>query len=136
MLNENKTVMIDGYEVSKDTLQEWCDVLRSGKYKQTKGKLQWETRFCCLGLGCHIFIPQDKKELKEVGTLKGSYPSDQLYAPGWLKRINEDFCYKTGCNLSLLNDFGDEINTINPSPFTFDEIADVIEAVYIHEVLN
>ena len=34
--------------------REWVAALRSGKYKQGKGALSTEDRFCCLGVACEI----------------------------------------------------------------------------------
>jgi len=34
--------------------QAWVDALRSGKYPQTRGALQNENGYCCLGVACAI----------------------------------------------------------------------------------
>lgn len=33
----------------------WSKALRSGNYKQTKGKLHDEIGYCCLGVGCAVY---------------------------------------------------------------------------------
>lgn len=38
-----------------DNAQEWIDVLRSGKYKQTRDTLRDQDGYCCLGVACDIF---------------------------------------------------------------------------------
>jgi hypothetical protein len=40
-----------------------ADALKSGKYKQTRGRLRTvkTKRFCCLGLACELFIKDTKK---------------------------------------------------------------------------
>jgi len=37
-------------EMPKKLLRKWLKALRSGKYKQGKGKLYGEGRYCCLGV--------------------------------------------------------------------------------------
>jgi hypothetical protein len=32
----------------------WVEALRSGKYKQTKNRLQRDGKFCCLGVLCEV----------------------------------------------------------------------------------
>lgn len=114
-------------EINKKYIQKWVKALRSGKYKQTKRALQDSSGFCCLGVACKVFIPTKKIVKKENGTMMGAIPSSQPSAPTWLKRISPDVGNQTGLSLMKLNDI---------EKFTFDEIADVLEAVYIHEALN
>jgi hypothetical protein len=117
----------------------WINELRSGKYGQTKGMLQGTEGFCCLGLACNTFIAKDSLILKSSKRISGGLPSDQLSAPGWLKSINADFNMRTNHYLSDLNDMGvpDSLNIGNAvEPLTFDEIADLLQAVYIEGVLN
>jgi len=116
----------------KENIQKWCNALRSGEYEQAAGLLQNSKGFCCLGVACMEFIPKDKRLLRKgTGHLEGSTPDYfQLHSPRWLRGINRDFERKTyPANLSLvdLNDSG---------KYSFDEIADCLEAVYIHEVLK
>jgi len=33
---------------------EWIKALRSGKYRQGKGRLDYEGKFCCLGVACCV----------------------------------------------------------------------------------
>ncbi len=114
----------------KQTL-EWTASLRSGKYKQGAGELMdSKNNFCCLGVGCLVNdIPYDIM-------INMGVPDDLNYSgiPEWLKYINDDFSNKTGVSLSSLNDEGyhDEI----PVVFSFDEIADLIELVYVHKILD
>ena len=132
-------------------IKRWCRALRSGKYNQGTGELEvYKGEYCCLGLGCLLFTPKGKLErftddsfLGFKGTLYGETPEDQNHAPKWLKEINGDFEEKTGFNLSDLNDGGVYLGS-DASPdynslyhgLSFTEIADCIEAVYIHKVLD
>jgi hypothetical protein len=111
----------------KKEIRKWARVLRSGKYKQTTGALQDSTGFCCLGVACDIFIPKRKQKTYPSGHLFGGTPNGQPNAPEWLKQMDDRFITDTEEALTILND---------DQTFTFDEIADVLEAVYIHDVLK
>lgn len=124
-----------GYD--KKDIQKWIDALRSGEYKQTKETLQDKNGFCCLGVACDLFIPVREQMMSEQMLLEGGHPIDQRNAPLWLKEINEDFVFRTRETLASLNDEGilyEEDG--NKERFTFDEIADVLQAVYIEQVLD
>jgi len=110
-----------------EKIETWIEVLRSGLYKQTKGKLQDHKGFCCLGVACDIFISEQDIERSYENFLVGSVPGSQEDSPSWLKVINWDFDVKTSKSLTGLNDDGG---------FTFDEIADLLQAVYIEKVLD
>lgn len=115
------TVDDDTYDVPVEDIKKWVAALRSGEYKQGKGALQSKDGYCCLGVGCDIFIPKDKQVLDPMGLLMGSYPNSQLLAPSWLPAINLDYSNKNKTMLSTLNDNGK----------SFDEIADLIEKEYL-----
>lgn len=114
---------------SKKNIQTWINALRSGQYEQGRGALEPQRdQYCCLGVACDLFIPrkyQDKHLADDI--LLGGVPADQGKAPIWLKAINEDFHNLTDIALSRLND-----NEL----LTFDEIADLLQAVYIEQVLK
>lgn len=114
-------------EIPIDEFNTWIAALRSGEYKQGRGCLQSEDGYCCLGVACKALIPEDKLELNDDGFLNAGYPLSQPNAPEWLKNINVDFSKKAGRSLDVLNDC---------EGFTFDEIADVLEAVYVHGVME
>lgn len=132
-------------EFYRSDIRKWVRALRSGKYNQGEFALQSAKGFCCLGVACKIFIPRDKLELTDpvFGTprLSGFTPLNQSCAPKWLRMINNDFLSRTGIELSVLNDCGVNIHKaptlgISPVlPLTFDEIADMLELVYIHGAL-
>ena len=131
--------------VSKKTIQKWCDALRRGEYRQTNYALQNDNGYCCLGVACELFIkPELQMRFKPTNYLVGCYPNrdNQPKAPRWLLDIGRDFESKTGINPAHLNDNGISLNLADTlkiesieEPLTFDEIADLLEAVYIHEVL-
>lgn len=111
-------------KVNKKDIQKWIDTLRSGKYSQAKYTLQTRTGYCCLGVACDIFI-KDKKLAN--GILFGNSPKNQPNSQEWLANINHDFFIKTTFHLSHLND---------NKNFSFDEIADLLQAIYIEGALD
>lgn len=109
-------------------IKKWTKALRSGEYKQTKGTLQDSRGFCCLGVACDIFIPKGDQVVNRRKWIAGNVPASfQMFAPDWLKTINMDFSEITGKAVAELND---------ADKMTFNEIADVLEAVYILKVLD
>jgi len=38
-----------------DNAEKWIAALRSGKFKQTRGFLRREDKFCCLGVACEVY---------------------------------------------------------------------------------
>lgn len=112
-------------KVRKETILKWTAALRSGEYKQTKHTLQNRRGFCCLGVACKVFNPNYR--VAKNGFLKGLMPNTNYGAPLWLHEIHLDFYEKANKVLSILND---------SENFSFDEIADLLEAVYVHEVLK
>lgn len=119
----------------KKDIKKWCAALRSGKYQQGKGQLQTKDGYCCLGVACDVFIPENKRD-EIFGLITGDTPEDQDLAPAWLKKIEENFNDLAEEWISEMNDIGVYLDGVRLAPFTFDEIADVLEAVYIHEVLG
>lgn len=112
--------------INKADIVKWCAALDNGEYPQGKYKLQSKTGYCCLGVGCKIFTPEDKQRKDEFGYLVGDTAISQPDAPEWLKDISSDVNRKIGTSLVLLNDH---------SNFSFSEIATILELLYIHEIL-
>lgn len=126
--------------------QRWLAALRSGKYEQTKGWLNKDNKFCCLGVACEVFkedvnltvteevyggSPAGVEEYKFV---KYNHSSGMLPDPlsnmlgmdklGRLpNNVPEELKDSAGIPLSLvgLNDDHD---------YTFGQIADVIEKYF------
>lgn len=113
-------------EPTKAEIRKWCKALRSGEYRQGLGRLQSKNNFCCLGVAVDQFVPK-KHQWRTKGEIQGGEPACHDHAPEWLKKISLRFEKTAGDSLINLNDM---------QGFTFDEIADCLEAVYIHEVLG
>lgn len=120
-------------KIPKNGLKKWIKALRSEKYIQGKNRLQFENRFCCLGVACKEFILNSNLEFDD-NAMAGKYPWEQKNAPKWIQNVNTDFYHITGVHLTSLND-GDSFELMY-NTFNFDEIADLLELVYIHKALN
>lgn len=110
----------------------WVKHLRSGKFPQGRYSLLSSGNYCCLGVLCEI------SKLKHTDATGGFEIPDGLSWTKFLdKKYNLDIDYKN-ISLMTLNDVGYETSngTKVEDPLTFDEIADVLEAVYIHKVLE
>ena len=112
--------------ISKQNAIRWANELRSGKYQQTKFKLQDSIGYCCLGVACEMF---SGKHPRRYGMLNGIMPSKDLRDPEWLADVGNDFFKRTGFSLQSLNDFG----PVGLAQFSFDEIADMIDIVYVYD---
>ena len=98
--------------------QLWVGALRSGEYKQTRGTLQFNNCFCCLGVACKVAeqhsVPIDKRlnsdriHIIRGGNLFASQPA----VKSWLGLKRENECMR-------LNDSQGQ---------SFPQIADYIEA--------
>jgi hypothetical protein len=113
--------------------QKWIKALRSGKYKQGKFKLynMHHNTYCCLGVLNEIFPKLDLAG-NEKSILQNYKKIGLNNERGYLCTANKD--YK--CEFTTLNDTGlciheTEIDEIMFQPFTFDEIADIIQIEYI-----
>ncbi len=110
----------------------WTRALRSGDFNQGVGTLENNGNFCCLGVGCKVFIKPKQLSFNNDGSLSGFVPEAQPFASEWLKEIDYDFYERTGTRLSCLNDGHSGFTT----GLNFNEIADLLEAVYIHKVME
>jgi len=117
--------------LNKKQFLKWIKALRSGKYKQGKGNLQSaDGSYCCLGVACRVLIPKSKLKLDIDNILLGHLPGNQKNRPDWLDIISDDFEYKAKGWLPFMNDRDGR------DGFTFDEIADCLELVYIHKMVS
>lgn len=116
----------------KTNMRRWIAALRSGKYNQTQQRLQDNEGYCCLGVACDLFIPKSElKVMHHSKILLGASPSTQPNAPQWLKSINSDFRRRMGYSLMRANDKG--IQAEGVPALTFEEIADLLQLVYLEE---
>lgn len=120
-------------KINKKQFKKWIKALRSGKYKKTTGTLEDEYGFCCLGVACKVL---NKSNILYDGFIEGTLPFDQPNSPKWLKKINDNFQNITSLNRDLHQSIYNLTDLNDTEEMSFDEIADVLEAVYIHKVLE
>lgn len=128
-----KSDLVGEATINPIQFKKWVQALRSGKFKQGKNSLQDKNGgYCCLGVACKVIIPERKlakyTTCKNEKCLVGVSPLSQP-SPKWLKLINDDVRLKTDgeTNLMKLNDSLD---------YSFDDIADVLELIYVHGALK
>lgn len=123
-------------KVSKKDMLKWIEALRSGEYAQTTGRLQDFEGYCCLGVACELFAPSHDRDHR--GILIGNVPITLNRAPKWLEMFVTDFYNKTKVDLAGLNDGVELFHELSKSDqqFSFDEIADLLQAVYIEKALE
>lgn len=104
----------------------WVKALKSGKYKQGKGKLSHAGRYCCLGVLCSIYAREKKIKLPNVINSVGScankvLPLDVEY---WASCASDPSLIYNGLDfyISSLNDGTKSRNSLN-----FNQIADLIK---------
>lgn len=112
--------------MNNEIKQRWVSALRSGEYKQARGSLRRDNRFCCLGVLCDLYGKEKGIEWVSDGDhgfvfleSNGTLPTEVME---WadLPNHNPDIDYPdpyVNC-IAELNDYGVD----------FEEIADVIEA--------
>lgn len=108
--------------------RKWVRALRSGKYKQTKGRLErvnGVNRFCCLGVACDLFnksVPKSKRLERTIVGKNGRYGNEEDLLPGvvkkWLGLSANDGSIDNDDSLACINDAGKRFATI----------ADIIES--------
>jgi hypothetical protein len=108
--------------VKKEIAARWVAALRSGEYKQTRGKLRRTDSFCCLGVLCDVYR-------KDVG---GSWVDREAHA--YFAATDFDaspFCAPlsverwAGLTDADTSKYADTMNDENRESFA--EIADAIE---------
>ena len=107
-----------------DIKEKWVTALRSGDYKQGKGRLRTvEGHFCCLGVLCDIWAKETETEwnLPGEGELWGTFPGVTPQVQVWagIETVDVKIALPEGGEswASNLNDVGT----------TFEVLADLIE---------
>jgi hypothetical protein len=106
--------------MNKRIKTKWLKALRSGEYKQTKGRLKDSVGYCCLGVLCDLHAKETGNTWDESGNLpayfgeSGTLP-DRVVKWSGVPDMNPDI--PEHYNLGAYNDVG----------ATFEDIADAIE---------
>lgn len=125
--------------MSKENVRKWVDALRSGEYEQTTGRLRDDAGFCCLGVACDLYGKEKNVAWEEDGVFLGR---NDLLPPAvreWLglDRNNPELAYISPGDDDIVvgtSSYGvylpaSELN--DDYGWTFEQIADAIEAVYL-----
>jgi hypothetical protein len=108
--------------VKQEIAKQWCEALRSGKYKQGKGALKRDGSFCCLGVLCDISGISKWNDYSALNTYLGRdgiLPESVQEWAGMGSQLGE---LPVAPDLSELNDGNNDEHGK-----TFAEIADIIE---------
>jgi hypothetical protein len=103
-----------------DNAKKWVAALRSGEFKQTKGRLRDTKGFCCLGVACEVYRRETGNgEWDDDGLFQGTGEVLPRNVLRWL-------------SLSRPNGSGSELGVClterNDKGASFAEIADLIES--------
>jgi hypothetical protein len=116
----------------KENVKEWLKALKSGGYKQTKGRLCINNLYCCLGVACElkgVLAPH-----ATVQNIKGMKTEDSDFNTG----LPDYHWFLETYGLDLRTTYKQKFNTFPDSPLTiqglndfagltFDQLADIIE---------
>lgn len=109
--------------MKKAIADKWVKALRSGDYKQGRGKLRHNGNFCCLGVLCNLHAQAHPKIAAQQGRANWymgentELPSEVMYWAG-MNDASGYFDNKTKDSLIDLND---------AEGYSFVQIADVID---------
>jgi hypothetical protein len=122
------------YYTPNEAERRLIDALRSGEYEQGTGKLRIGNKYCCLGVACQT----TKVPLEEIPSYGGSIwgyveagiagaPYDINYLPQAVRR-ELGWRWSTGMTEIPGDDEWISLASLNDAGFTFNQIADIIEA--------
>lgn len=112
--------------MNKEIKKKWVDALRSGEYKQTRGRLRYDDCFCALGVLADLVVKEQKVD--EKGEPYYSWLCGILFVKGsghpYDVAIPQQLIYDVGLGYGE-TDFVVDLNDDRQK--TFNEIADIIE---------
>jgi len=108
--------------MKKEVMEKWVKALRSGDYKQGKGALHSEGKFCCLGVLCELSPIEGK-----IRKYDNTYIYDGRYGvlPGSVLEWSGVTCSNGETRGHGNNDTS--LIHLNDTGNTFEQIADLIE---------
>lgn len=111
----------------REVAEAWVSALRSGEYKQGKGALSRDGKYCCLGVLCEIAVNNGLDVEVESDDGYTYYDGNRAFLPGrvvkWSGMNNEFATAMVGVDRLDLVD-------MNDASESFETIADVIENHY------
>jgi hypothetical protein len=123
-------------KTQKRHIRSWVTALRSGRYKQTEGKLHDETGYCCLGVACDVYRKAAKRQSGKPPEWVPSHDNsrlDFLGATGTLPDEVADWFGLSDDPLLLVGDrFNYKASTLNDEKlFSLKRIATAIQRTYL-----
>ena len=125
----------------------WVNALRSGKYEQGSEKLRSVSGYCCLGVLCDLYAQEHNVEWEfrgygEYGDETNPQPMDYWYFKNQSEYLPESVMnwaeLKThNPTVRVYDENSDDVDTcyydneianVNDSGYSFNQIADIIEA--------
>lgn len=124
--------------VNKENVRKWVDALRSGKYKQCRSYLNKGDAYCCLGVACEVAFKNgvaveivNLNENTSNAEAIRSYNKNTIDLPTVVKEWLGFEQHSPTVRLS--NNREEFLTNLNDSyKFSFEQIADLIEAQFIN----
>ena len=111
--------------MNKELTDKWVAALRSGEFKQTRGRLchedpeTKERSYCCLGVACTLIEGLEYSEPE---------PDGGVAIDGWVGSLPGSVSHAFDIDATgKVRWDGGSLASMNDSGFTFDQIADVID---------
>lgn len=109
--------------MKKSIMKKWVAALRSGEFKQIKGRLETSNGNCCLGVLCNLALIEGVCDFTKGEDINFYDDRSGLLPPSvmeWAKIKSNNGIIPNKYYLTTLNDEG----------YSFNEIADIIEENY------
>ena len=116
--------------MKKEIADKWIAALRSGEYKQIKGRLRTDEGFCCLGVLCNIHA-QEHPEIAARQLRTSVYLRETTLLPRGVMKWAGVSLDNNECLLSAGDFTRHALTYLNDKAgFSFEKIAEVIEKNY------
>ena len=98
-----------GRKMNPEVKKKWVEALRSGKYKQGKGRLKLGEQYCCLGVLCDLYIKREQSSETDVETVSEHMRTEEFLPHmviEWAGLTDMNPAINASETLSRLNDTG------------------------------
>jgi hypothetical protein len=137
---------------NKEIMIQWRDALKSGEFRQAKGKLRTDSGYCCLGVLCELHLRKVREDGEDLSWRRGEYETSDGSRENEYDYLGSDLslpdtvrlwaelpdCNPSidGIDLSTHNDGGVDGDLDLVPRKTFEEIAELIDKHFIQEHAN